>query len=498
MSSSSPSSIQNARSAGKGDDKDAPSTSLVESSSSSSSFSPKIISLVVAVGATALAVPLFTSSAEAFASSLPFSPTLSAAILGGTAAVGYYKALFETESSLNRRLNRIKQSGKLAATKPNKPVRIWVDGCFDMMHFGHANAFRQARALGDVLIVGVNADEDVRKYKGPPTMTTEERTTAVAACKWVDEVVPNAPYVMTDEYLQFIFKEYQIDYVVHGDDPCLLPDGSDVFASAKRAGRYKSIKRTEGVSTTDIVGRMLTMTRDHHQRTPASTPSDSAVAASGSASASSSSEPAPVDVKDATHDGFVRGTTFMPTGRRFIQFSNNRPPAPGARIVYVDGTWDMFHAGHIDFLAKCRELGDYLIVGVYPDDVANKVRGSNYPIMNLHERVLSVLSCRHVDDVVFGAPWKITRDLMVTFNISVVAHGAVSDSPRELPAGVEDPYVIPREMGVLRSVASPRPLKTQDIVDRIIAQKVEYEAKFKRKAASEAEYFKQKEFVEEM
>jgi ethanolamine-phosphate cytidylyltransferase len=457
-------------------------------------LNPKTLSLIIAVGAAAIAVPVMTS--ETFSSTLPISPYVVTSVLGGAIAVCLYKVLFETETSLNRRLNRIKHR-KLEATKPNKPVRIWVDGCFDMMHFGHANAFRQARALGDVLVVGVNEDEDIRKYKGPPTMTTEERTVAVRACKWVDEVVPNAPYVMTDEYLQYIFEKYDIDYVVHGDDPCLLPDGSDVFASAKRAGRYKTIKRTEGVSTTDIVGRMLTMTRDHHTRvakdSKTSPASVAAAAATGSDDATTM-----VDVAGASHEAFVRSTTFMPTGRRFIQFSNNRSPKPTDKIVYVDGIWDMFHAGHIDFLEECRKLGDYLIVGVYADDVANRVRGSNYPIMNLHERVLSVLSCRFVDDVVFGAPWKITRDLMVTFNITVVAYGHVADSPRTLPDAAEDPYAVPREMGALKAVRSPRALKTQDIVDRIIAQKVEFEKKFKKKAASEEAYNAQKEFVQEI
>jgi ethanolamine-phosphate cytidylyltransferase len=51
-----------------------------------------------------------------------------------------------------------------------------------------------------------------------------------------------------------LFNEYKIDYIIHGDDPCILPDGSDAYAHAKKAGRYKQIKRTEGVSSTDIVG----------------------------------------------------------------------------------------------------------------------------------------------------------------------------------------------------------------------------------------------------
>lgn len=50
--------------------------------------------------------------------------------------------------------------------------------------------------------------------------------------------------------------------------------------------------------------------------------------------------------------------------------------------------------GHLDFLEKARKLGDYLIVGLHTDPVVNSYKGSNYPIMNLHERVLSVLACK--------------------------------------------------------------------------------------------------------
>lgn len=46
-----------------------------------------------------------------------------------------------------------------------KQVRAWVDGCFDMMHFGHANALRQAKQLCDYLIVGVHSDKDIEINK---------------------------------------------------------------------------------------------------------------------------------------------------------------------------------------------------------------------------------------------------------------------------------------------------------------------------------------------
>lgn len=58
------------------------------------------------------------------------------------------------------------------------------------------------------------------------------------------------------------------------------------------------------------------------------------------------------------------------------------------------GAFDLFHVGHLDFLEKARAQGDYLIVGLHTDPVVNQYKGANYPIMNLHERVLSVLACR--------------------------------------------------------------------------------------------------------
>lgn len=77
-----------------------------------------------------------------------------------------------------------------------------------------------------------------------------------------------------------------------------------------------------------------------------------------------------------------------------MQFSDGKAPAPGDRIVYVAGAFDLFHIGHLDFLEKASALGDYLIVGLHTDPVVNHYKGGNYPIMNLHERVLSVLACK--------------------------------------------------------------------------------------------------------
>lgn len=143
-----------------------------------------------------------------------------------------------------------------------KVVKIWVDGCFDLMHYGHANALRQAKEMGDYLVVGVHSDADITEHKGIPVCNEEERYLAVEACKWVDEVVRGAPYVTEIAYMD----KYGCDTCVHGDDIVTAADGRDSYHEVKAAGRFKECKRTPSVSTTELVGRMLLMTKSHHDR----------------------------------------------------------------------------------------------------------------------------------------------------------------------------------------------------------------------------------------
>ena len=96
--------------------------------------------------------------------------------VGMVVGVICYKLTWESEKKLENRLNR-----KATKRIRKRPVRVWLDGCFDLMHLGHANAFRQAKKLGDILIVGVNSDKDILHYKGAPgpLFNNEERAAAV-------------------------------------------------------------------------------------------------------------------------------------------------------------------------------------------------------------------------------------------------------------------------------------------------------------------------------
>jgi len=372
------------------------------------------------------------------------------------------------------------------ARREAAPVRVYMDGCFDMMHYGHANALRQARTCGDVLVVGLIPDEEIIKVKGPPVCNNEERMAMVSAVKWVDEVIPNTPYEITEEFMTELFEKHKIDFIVHGDDPCLLPDGSDAYAAAKRVGRFVTIKRTEGISTTDLVGRMLMCVRGDNTKN-----------SNQQASQLKEFSTNPTAEMERTPSS-TRVSQFLPTSRRFVQFSSGKQPFPGATIVYVDGAFDMFHSGHVKFLEKARELGDFLLVGIHTDEVVQENRGAHHPIQSLHERALSVLSCRFVDEVVMGAPWVITRDLLMSFNVSLVVEGTIKE---EAPGALEeeDPYAVPKEMGIFKRISSPNDMTTTKIIHRIMENRAAYEARNAKKAKSEQNYYEnQKAFMEEV
>nr|XP_045232391.1 ethanolamine-phosphate cytidylyltransferase isoform X1 [Macaca fascicularis] len=305
-----------------------------------------------------------------------------------------------------------------------RAVRVWCDGCYDMVHYGHSNQLRQARAMGDYLIVGVHTDEEIAKHKGPPVFTQEERYKMVQAIKWVDEVVPAAPYVTTLETLD----KYNCDFCVHGNDITLTVDGRDTYEEVKQAGRYRECKRTQGVSTTDLVGRMLLVTKAHH---------------SGQEMSSEYREYADSFGKcPGGRNPWTGVSQFLQTSQKIIQFASGKEPQPGETVIYVAGAFDLFHIGHVDFLEKVHRLADrpYIIAGLHFDQEVNRYKGKNYPIMNLHERTLSVLACRYVSEVVIGAPYAVTAELLSHFKVDLVCHGKTEIIPDR---DGSDPYQDP-------------------------------------------------------
>ncbi|KAF8392869.1 hypothetical protein HHK36_021108 [Tetracentron sinense] len=144
----------------------------------------------------------------------------------------------------------------------DRPVRVYADGIYDLFHFGHARSLEQAKKSfpNTYLLVGCCNDEVTHKFKGKTVMTESERYESLRHCRWVDEVIPDAPWVMTQEFLD----KHTIDFVAHDSLPYADTSGAgnDVYEFVKSIGKFKETKRTEGISTSDIIMRIV---KDYNQ-----------------------------------------------------------------------------------------------------------------------------------------------------------------------------------------------------------------------------------------
>jgi len=94
-------------------------------------------------------------------------------------------------------------------------------------------------------------------HKANTIMNHQERCENVRHCKWADEVIPEAPWIITPEFLE----KHKIDYVAHDEDPYAAVGHDDVYGPVKREGKFLPTRRTPGISTTDLLSRMVSQYR---------------------------------------------------------------------------------------------------------------------------------------------------------------------------------------------------------------------------------------------
>ena len=131
-----------------------------------------------------------------------------------------------------------KSQKKRDGTDPDNPVRIYVDGCYDLFHYGHAKQFAQAKAFYKHvhLIVGISPDEEIIRLKGPIVNNEKERVNNVKNCRYVDEVIMPCPWVITKEFIE----DNDIDYVAHDDIPYESGNSDDIYSYIKSIGKFKA------------------------------------------------------------------------------------------------------------------------------------------------------------------------------------------------------------------------------------------------------------------
>ena len=130
---------------------------------------------------------------------------------------------------------------------------VYADVVCDLFHAGHVEFFKQARALGQRLVVGLVSDHDVSSYKQAPVMTFEERYAVVNACRHVDRVLETPPPLhCTCEFLDKIGAAF----CCHGDD--MSADQLRFwYADLIPQGRLKTVRYTQTISTRQIRQRVL-------------------------------------------------------------------------------------------------------------------------------------------------------------------------------------------------------------------------------------------------
>lgn len=136
--------------------------------------------------------------------------------------------------------------------KENGKKIVSTNGCFDILHVGHVRILQEARALGDILVVGLNCDESVKRLKGPtrPINKEADRAEVLAALGCVDYVT----LFPEDTPVEFL-KLLKPDIHVKGADysPEQLPETAVVESYG---GKMQILKLVPGHSTTGLVSKI--------------------------------------------------------------------------------------------------------------------------------------------------------------------------------------------------------------------------------------------------
>jgi len=136
-----------------------------------------------------------------------------------------------------------------------KPCRIYADGVYDVFHSGHARQLMQAKNMfpNATLLVGCSNDQLVHKYKGKTVCTEDERYEALRHCKYVDILIPDGPWFYSVEF----FNKYKIDFIAHDEVPYTIGGAPDSYALPKSLDMFCATERTEGISTSDMITRIV-------------------------------------------------------------------------------------------------------------------------------------------------------------------------------------------------------------------------------------------------
>lgn len=139
-----------------------------------------------------------------------------------------------------------------AEARTNGKIVVFTNGCFDLVHRGHVHLLREAKALGDLLIVAINSDKSVKTIKGPtrPILPEIDRSELIAAMEMVDYVLF---FEESDPYKAIAALRPQV-LVKGGDWTSEKIIGADIVE--RDGGKVAVIPYLKGFSTTEIIEKI--------------------------------------------------------------------------------------------------------------------------------------------------------------------------------------------------------------------------------------------------
>eukprot|EP00392_Amoebophrya_sp_AT5.2_P016436 g16698.t1 len=341
--------------------------------------------------------------------------------------------------------------------------RHLLTGCYELLHFGHLNALRQHVHV----VAGVHPNDEILRVKGGVCILDEaEKERLLLGCKFVDEVAHGVPYDTVRP------ENYDCAYCWHGDDEVVV-GGNDIFAHAKQSHRFKTLRRTEGISTTLMIARFFQQEEASSQAMKKSPLPPGGSPSTEEENAEENLGEAILSMQDKSGIQYINATASRIS--RF--FLPNRPRSTCKAVVYLQGCFDLFHVGYLDLLGlvleaernrlrleSVREV--FLIIGVLHSEELESRRsaggklsaksksrgrsadgGSLSPssldeghgttgrkrkksnkrrthfrrcLQSLHERAISILSLRCVDDVVLDVQNSVDETFRRSLGITAV------------------------------------------------------------------------------
>jgi rfaE bifunctional protein nucleotidyltransferase chain/domain len=145
-------------------------------------------------------------------------------------------------------------TARAAWSQTGKTV-VWTNGCFDLLHVGHVRSFRDAKALGDILVVGINSDASVRSVRGDarPIVNQADRAELIAALEMVDYVtIFDEPTPVAA--ISKLRPDIHCKGAEYADGARPMPERETVLSYG---GQIRFLPLYPGRSTTDLVDRIL-------------------------------------------------------------------------------------------------------------------------------------------------------------------------------------------------------------------------------------------------